>query len=243
MRAAPTDPAATSGPAPRLRRPWWTKLSRAQVAAVVTALVAGGLNAAALQRGDARTAVLVAAADLAAGSVLDETSVAHAAVGADAAFLDALIPAERLAQRTGWLLTRPLKAGEPLRWSDVRDAAAGAGLRAMSLPVEPEHAAGGGLRPGDRVDVIAVREGRAFWVLSDVEVLAVTGADDTGGLGAPRAPALTLAVDEQQAIRLAWAMHDGAIEVVRATGARPLGNPQSVLSGMDSAPAADGGAP
>lgn len=236
LRAAPAE--ASAGPPARLRRPWWSRLSRAHVAALLTAAVAGALNVVALQQGDVRTPVLVAAGDLKAGSALDDAAVRTAMVSADPSLLGALIGGDRLPERRGWLLTRPLRSGEPLRWSDLRDPAARHGLRAMSLPVEPEHAAGGTLRAGDRVDVIGVREGQAFWVLSDVEVLDTVDRAAEGALAAPRPYALTLAVTEEQALRLAWALHDGAVEVVRSTGAPGLAQGQAVLGGPPGTPAA-----
>lgn len=236
LRAAPAEPA--TGTSARLRRPWWSRLSRAHVAALLTAAVAGALNVVALQQGDVRTPVLVAAGDLRAGATLDDTAVRTAMVSADSSVLDALIGGDRLSERRGWLLTRPVRSGEPLRWTDLRDPAARDGLRAMSLPVEPEHAAGGTLRAGDRVDVIGVREGQAFWVLSDVEVLDAVDRAAEGALAAPRPYALTLAVTEEQALRLAWALHDGAVEVLRSTGAPEITRGQLVLGGPPGTPAA-----
>lgn len=222
-----------------LRRPWWSRFSRAHALAAVTALVAGALNLAALRGGDTGTEVLVAAGDLAAGAALEDVVVSTRRLAAEAEVLRTLIPADRLEQRVGWLLGRPLRAGEPLRWTDLRDPAAPHGLRAMSVPVEPEHAVAGVLRAGDRVDVIAVREGQAFWVAADVEVLGVEDRLDGDGLGASSPYALTLAVTEPQALRLAWALHDGAVEIVRATGAPPLQEAAAVQGGPAAASPAD----
>lgn len=233
VRAAPTG-AETKARRP-LRRPWWTRFSRAHVVAALTALAAGALNLAVLTGADEGTAVLVAAAELAAGSPLEGTAVAVHHLIADTDVVRTLIPADRLEQRVGWLLVRPLKVGEPLRWTDLRQPAARDGLRAMSVPVEPEHAVAGALRAGDRVDVIAVREGQAFWVAADVEILGVDDQVDSDGLGGASPYALTLAVTEPQALRLAWALHDGAVEIVRATGAPPLQQATAVQSSAATA--------
>ncbi|HWH33087.1 MAG TPA: Flp pilus assembly protein CpaB [Egibacteraceae bacterium] len=227
--AAPIAAPASAAPGAALRRPWWSRLSRAHVAALAAAVVAGGLNLMALQRGDARVPMLVAAADLGHGAALDPAMVRAVPMLGGPGALDGLVPMSRLRDRQGWLLTRRVHAGEPLRWSDLRDPRELGGMRAMSLPIQPEHAAGGALRPGDRVDVIAVREGRAMWVAAGVEVLDVEDLA-AEGLGNVRAYSVTVAVTEAAALRLAWALHDGALELIRATGAPLLSEPGTVVA-------------
>lgn len=230
MRAGPAAPPAPgAGGRTRLRRPVWTRLSRAHVVALLAALLAGGLNLAALRGADEGQAILAAAVDLSHGGALEERFVREVVLSGDPATLGGLVAADRLAERRGWLLTRPVRAGEPLRWSDLRDPDRLDGARAISVPLASEHAVGGSLRPGDRVDVIAVREGSALWVVANVEVLDVGDGEAADGLGAVPVYAVTLAVDESQALRLAWAMHDGAVELVRATGAPPLAQAGAVV--------------
>ena len=92
----------------------------------------------------------------------------------------------------------------------------------MSLPIPAEHAVGGRLVAGDRVDVIAVRDGRATYLVTAAPVLAVPDGDARAGLGALRAFAVTLAVDDAEALRLAAALRTDDLEVIRSTGAPPV---------------------
>jgi hypothetical protein len=65
------------------------------------------------------------------------------------------------------------------------------------------------------IDVIVVRKGIAGYVATGVEVLDVAGADGQFGGGF----SVTVAVDGPASLRLASAVRDGTIELVRATGA------------------------
>ncbi|PLS75322.1 MAG: hypothetical protein CYG61_07985 [Actinobacteria bacterium] len=98
----------------------------------------------------------------------------------------------------------------------------------MSLPVERQHAVGGALRPGDRVDVIDGAE--ASFVVTNAEVLAVPNLSN-GNLSGTGSYAITIAVDAQGALRLAAAIAGGKVEVVRSTGAEALPPPSASPTG------------
>lgn len=176
----------------------------------------------ALQDRNQSVAILVAARDLPIGSVLRIQSVTQAALPSDSSLARVLIPADQLQTRTGWLIERAVRAGEPLRWSDLRDATASDGSRAMSIPIDPEHAVAGSVRVGDVVDVIAVYDGTARWVLVGAPVIEVGDVSSRDGIGGTRPYTVTVSVNEQAALRLAWAVRDATVEVVRATGAPPI---------------------
>jgi Flp pilus assembly protein CpaB len=96
------------------------------------------------------------------------------------------------------------------------------GLRSMSIPVAREHAAGGQLRPGDRVDVIDIVDGEAIYAVTGAEVVTV-GTERTGTLDATtRSFHVVVAVDGDEALRLTAALADEQLEVVRSTGAAPV---------------------
>ena len=92
----------------------------------------------------------------------------------------------------------------------------------MSIPVGPEHAVGGTLAVGDRVDVVGVDGTQATYVLRDVQVVGVATTAKSGGLGLAAGSQqyfVTVAVDDAGALRLAVAVRSGKFEVVRSTGA------------------------
>jgi Flp pilus assembly protein CpaB len=214
------------------------RFSAGHVVLVVAATLAVVLNAAALRAADDRVRVAVAAAPIPAGATLREAAVRFADVRVDAGLLATLVAPDVLRERAAWVVTTRVSAGAPLRADDLRAPSAAAGQRAMSLPVPPEHAAGGALATGDRVDVIAVRDGAASYVVTGVEVLDVTGDGGGGALDNLRAFSVTIAVDDVAALRLAAALRTDALEVVRSTGAPPVA--AGAASGPEAA-GADGG--
>lgn len=94
----------------------------------------------------------------------------------------------------------------------------------MSLPVPVEHAAGGSLVAGDRVDVVSVVEGVAQFIATGLEVVSVseTGA---GTIGSVTSHHVVVAVEAEDALRLAEALDADSMELLRSTGATELGEP------------------
>ncbi|HVM00837.1 MAG TPA: hypothetical protein VM324_16225 [Egibacteraceae bacterium] len=106
----------------------------------------------------------------------------------------------------------------------------------MSLPIDRERAAGGDLARGDRVDVVAVVEGRALYVAADLEVLAVASSRGDGALAAPGRFFVTVAVDEPTALALARALEIGTVSVLRSTGSLPATVDPDALRGLSDQP-------
>ena len=210
---------AGTGPATS-RAPWLGRLSAGHVLMVAAAVVAGLLNLVALRSGDDRVAVAVLAAPVAAGQLVDADALRYEPLGASRSLQGSLVTEAAAAAGGDWIAVHDLQAGDVLRRSDLRSNAAPDGQRAMSIPVDPAHAAGGALRVGDRVDVIDVIDDRAAYVLTGAEVLAVTG-NGAGGLGGSGGFSITVAVDADAALRLALAIRSESVDVVRSTGATP----------------------
>lgn len=187
---------------------------------IVAAALAGLLNLVVLRAGDDRVPVAVVTTPVAAGEALTSDLVTVTRVAVDDAVLATLVPTATVETLADAVAVTDLAPGALLRRDDVRSAAAAGGQRAMSIPVDPAHAAGGDLVPGDRVDVIDVHDGAASYVVTDAEVLAVS--DRGGALGGLEAFSVTVAVDGDTALLLAAAVRNETIELVRSTGAAPL---------------------
>lgn len=220
MLAQPMVEATRDELAP-VRRPWWSRVSAGQVLMVLAAVVAFIVNVALVRSADETVLVAVAAYDLGPGDELTESAVDLVEFDAASALVDRLITETELSGMMGRIATTRVAAGDLIGTSALRTAAAPMDLRAISIPVKPEHAAGGRLLgQGDQVDVIAVRDGVAEYVVAGVEVLDLAGDDDRG-LTAGSSFWLVVAVDADSALAISQALAADSIEVVRSTGAPP----------------------
>ncbi len=231
MTSSPTAQVRESGsPTPAHRRPR-RRPSATHVIIAVVVILAFVLNLLVLRDRSSTTLVAVARQPLTTGSVLGPDSVRFVPVESDFESLDHLITDESLGSYEGWVLGRAIDEGALLDVSSVVQPGDGSGLRSMSLPVDREHAAGGSLVAGDRVDVISVVDGVAGFVATDLEVTGV--ADDaSGGIGAISQYHIVLSVNADQALELAAALDSGSLEIVRSTGAETI---DSVTADNDDA--------
>jgi Flp pilus assembly protein CpaB len=150
-------------------------------------LLAGVLGTfAAVRRLAAHTPVLVMAREVQAGATIGAGDVRLAELGLAPGV--ATLPPEARDRVVGHVATVPLAAGQVLAPDQVTQSApVGADQVAMSVALPAEQAAGGMVRAGDQVEVIATPrsaegEGRAVVLLASVRVLAVgTSADPSGG--------------------------------------------------------------
>jgi Flp pilus assembly protein CpaB len=181
-------------------------------------VLAFGLNYLALQNRDATSLVAVAAVPIAEGSPFDSEKVRLAPLPADFEGLRHLLTEEDVAGLDGWIVGRSLAEGEPIGRSDLLRPGGGGGLRTMSIPVSVEHAAGATIVVGDRVDVISIVGEAPTFVATDLEVVSIGEAAQTG-LTASGPYHVVVAVNPDQALSLARAIAEGSLEVLRATGA------------------------
>lgn len=179
--------------------------------------------------------VWAAARDLPEGTKLVAGDLRPAAVKLPARLLPDYVRTSR--PLDGVVLTRPVHGGEliPLGWlaaeGDRPD------VRAMAIPIEPEHAVGGALRPGDRVDVLATFDAsdaraRTTVLARGVDVLEVVRTEGIT-LGDDVVTAVTLAVDAQDAVRLAFAVRTAELDVVRVDGPPGPDPGGSTVTGRD----------
>ena len=211
-RGAGTSPVAKPG---RFRHP---SLSHVLIALAV--VLAFTFNFLALQDRDRTVLVAVANTPLDAGASLDSTDVRFVAIDAGFEGMASLVEQESWTSVSGWVLTRPVPEGGVIAVDALTRPLGGDGLRSMSVPVAPEHAAGGLLEIGDVVDVISVDDGVPAYVVAGVEVVGV--AAGSGGIGAAGGYFVVLAVDSAQALDLARAIDSGSLEVIRSSGAVPI---------------------
>jgi Flp pilus assembly protein CpaB len=201
---------AAPGRSRRLAKGHWVALSLGLLAFLV--------NIAVLR--DRRETVRVAVADQEIGMATEVTEdmVRYVDMPADVAASLNLADADDI--DAGVFTTDDLQEGMPLPLAETVDELPGDQARSMSIPLGREHAAGGMLSPGDRVDVIMVSDdGEAEFAATNIEVLAV-GDEGDGGLGEQAGEFhVVVAVDERQALRIAQAIGGEQIEVIRSTGA------------------------
>jgi len=182
------------------------------------------LTSSVLRAADDSRPVLVAAKELAPGTLIGDRDVRIARVHADGAVLATLFGAADLRSVRGQVVTKTIRTGALLGRADVRELGAHAATRAMSFPLPRARAVGGKVTGGDRVDVIAVERNsaRSGYVLTDAEVIAVENRSGGPLAGASDELTVTLVVDADGAPRLAAALDTGTVTLVRATGAAPM---------------------
>lgn len=200
-------------PPPLTRRFSWKYL-----AVAVSALLTFVAVAAALKSQSQTVEVVMALSDLEAGHRLTVQDVRVVTLPASSPVAPGVLRPAEIDGRM--IVASRIPRDAPVVRSQIRFVAAPHHLRAMSVPVAVEHAAGGSLVDGDRVDVIDAAE-QATYVVHNAEVLAVR-RPSSAGLGESGGYALTLAVDANEALALAAAISGGRIEVVRSTGAVPI---------------------
>jgi Flp pilus assembly protein CpaB len=196
------------------------RLSASHVLIAVLVILAFVLNLLVLR--DRSTTVLVAIADstLVEGSALDLDQIRLTPIDTDFPAVGSFLGEIDVDAVEGWILGRTIAEGEVVDRASLVAPSSSPGLRSMSLPIPIEHAAGGQLAPGDRVDVISVTDGVAKYVAVDLPVSSV--AEQAGGaLGAGAPFHVVVAVDAEQALLLAAAMAEGPIELLESTGASP----------------------
>jgi Flp pilus assembly protein CpaB len=203
-----------------------SRLSAGHVVMIVAGILAFVATAGVLRSRDATVPVAVAARDIPPGAVVDRGAVRSVPLSQKSPLVAAVLGPTAL-DGQHMVAARLIRAGEPLRRSDVRTGA-GDGLRAMSVSVNRDHAAGGELVVGDRVDVIQASPTGATYVVRDAEVLAVPPKGNNSGLGLGNGASnyyVTVAVDGDAALRLAAAIQGGKVEVLRSNGAAPPSRP------------------
>lgn len=167
-----------------------------------------------IRQAQQRTPVLVATRALEPGHTIEDGDLRAAEVGLGPGV--ASVPAEDLRLVEGQVLAAPVEAGQLITPGAVSSGpSVSAGQVALSIGVTPQHAAGGALRSGDRVQLLATEDpdrptARTSVLLSDVEVVAVTQEQ---GPAADPLMTVTLAVDSDDAAGIAQAANSGVLDL------------------------------
>jgi Flp pilus assembly protein CpaB len=208
----------------RTRRELSSRVSTGHVVMLLAGALGIMLTLTLLRSADDTRPVLVAARDLAPGTVISEASVRVTQVHVGDSVLATLFGADQLAGLRGRVVTATVQEGELVPRGAVSARDAHASTRLMSFPIPRALAVGGSLATGDRVDVLAVDHdsGRAGYILPDAEVVAVEGRSGGALSGASDDVTITLVVEPQTAPELASAIHAGTVMLVRSTGAPAL---------------------
>jgi pilus assembly protein CpaB len=207
-------------PRPRRRNPL-TRLTASHLLMVLAAVLAFATNLMVLRGQEETRDAVVATGRIEAGRVIVPTDLTVAEVDVDDGLFATLLPGQQSQTLVGMVATRTIEAGHLLSVDDIRPVAAPSAQRAISIPIEIEHAVGGGLVAGDRIDLIAVGESGPEYVLAGAEVLQVPSTE-RGSLTGATGFFVVVAVDDQQALAVAAAIRSGEIEIARSTGSSPV---------------------
>ncbi len=199
-------------------RSLWSRLSTGHVVMIVAGLLAVVANLAVLSARDDVFVVAAAAGELRQGRVITSADFVTVDVNVDEDTLRDLVLAADLPALEGKIAARTIPDGALVHPDDFRSASAPLELRAMSIPVGREDAVGGDISAGDLVDVIAVADGTSRYITTAAEVLAVPETA-TSGIAGGTSFFVTIAIDAETALRLALALEEAEVSVVRSTGA------------------------
>jgi Flp pilus assembly protein CpaB len=195
------------------------RLSTGHLVMIVAGLVGMTLTVAALRADGGGTEVAVATHEIRAGEVIHADDFRVDRIRASRDLLSTIVGGSAARSLRGEIAVATIAQSAVIPRGAVRAPAAGAGLRAMSIPIDPSLAVGGRLAAGDRVDVLFTDRTVSSIIVTDAKVVAVDERG-RGGIGESTSPfTLTIAVDARESLLVAAAIADGHISIARTTGA------------------------
>jgi Flp pilus assembly protein CpaB len=189
-------------------------------------------GSAVLTAADDGTWVWAARRDLAEGAVLRTGDLVAVAVALPQEQLGSYLGAST--QLSGTALVRPLRKGELIPAGWVAEEGAGSS-RSIAVPITADHAVGGELRPGDRVDVFATLRGvrggaRTTLLVSAAEVEGLLRSEGMV-MENDSFAGITLSVSPDDAAKIAFAIRTSDIDLVRVEGSTQVNAVTSITSG------------
>ena len=135
----------------------------------------------------------------------------------------------------GGVVTRPVMQGEMVAVGAIAEEATASTGRSITIPVSPEHAVGGALRPGDRIDVFGTfdaGDARARTLLL-VRGVSIRDIVEAGGVVVEQESVIgvTVSVTPEEAARLAFAIRSADLDIVRVDGNAEIGSDVTVRAG------------
>ncbi|HET7482589.1 MAG TPA: RcpC/CpaB family pilus assembly protein [Actinomycetota bacterium] len=202
-----------------MARPRWVN-SRVVLGTVLVLLaVAGGRAVMTADR--STTAVLVASRALVPGTAVDPGAVGVERVHLDPGLLARYLPATT--DLRALVVTSPIPEGTLIPAETVGPPQDRGRGRAITIPVEPDHAVGGDLHPGDLIDVYATYDAGDVRPRTQTLVRAtpVVGLVTDGGFvaGDSSVVGITVSVPPSSAQRIAFASRVASLDIARVDGA------------------------
>ncbi|WP_373048132.1 Flp pilus assembly protein CpaB [Vulgatibacter sp.] len=209
----------------RLRN--WVAARGAVLLPLGLALVAGAIawgtlrsRAAAVQAGWELEEVVVAAAGLAAGQIVEAAHLARREVPARFVTTSVVRP-DQIHLVEGQRLEAPLQPGDPVLWTHFSIGEAARGLaqvvhppgRAVTLQVGEAASVGGQVRPNDHVDVVSTFRDPASHEMATVTLLQNVLVLSTGGEGGGPTGHVTVLVLPEEAELLVLAQELGSLSL------------------------------
>jgi Flp pilus assembly protein CpaB len=191
-------------------------VSSSWVLMVLSGLIAMVVFLFATAKSDPKVEILVAANNIQTGSQVQASDFRTEAVALDTSQLNRFIRAADRNSVVGFTASGPISAGDFIAKNQLRQAATNNGLSAMSIPVDPTHAAGGNLARGDRVDIID--ESTAAFVARNIEVIDVKNGSAGGALSSGQQFHVVVALNSDTALSIGGALKNGKFDIIRSTG-------------------------
>jgi Flp pilus assembly protein CpaB len=188
---------------------------------LVALSILGGLRLAATS--DRTVPVYVAARDLPADHVLTAADFRVARIHASDEVVGSLVKADRAAPPVHRVLRFPLPEGALVATSTLGGVASTG--REITIPIGSDHALGGALQVGDRVDILASFDkgtdaAKTLTVAARASVVDVVHADGLFGQHEGELSAITVSVAPDDVVFVAFAVRNGELDVVRASSAQ-----------------------
>jgi Flp pilus assembly protein CpaB len=185
---------------------------------LVALSILGGLRLAASS--DQSVAVYAAARDLPADHVLTADDLRTTRIDATDDTLDGLVRVSPDKAPIGRVLRFPVTSGGLVGAATLGGAASEG--REITVPIGSDHALGGALAPGDRVDILASFDkgteiAKTLTVSAGAQVVDVVHSEGAFGQGEGELTALTVSVAPDDVVLVAFAVRNGEVDVVRAS--------------------------
>jgi len=191
---------------------------------LVAGLLGALLSLAVLRAADHRVEVAVAARDLRPDAVLTADDIQWTRVAIDSGIERTLIRRSDVDRVVGSVASARIRPGDLISRRILVRSSGPHRLRSLGIPVTPEHAVGGDVQTGDRIDVLGTDADHAGLVVANLRVLDVRHRSSALG-GGDEKLTVVVALSAREADALAPVLGSDRFVLVLATGAEPVAVP------------------